>query len=299
MATRQHRSLPRQLRNPDLVKAFLLFFLVTCVSSHAGWDIAQRQDFNDSSGKVHGSELLLSNGAEDAEVQIVYFSPSTVHFQVVSNLGAEIQGVRRAVESAGGIAGINGGYFQADLSPVGLLIRSGHLLHPIQKSKLLSGVFLLRDERPEIIRTRELSTLRGIQQAIQCGPFLVENGKPVAGLDNERVAARTFVFSCGSSCWGFGVLRAMTLAETGELLANAKLVRDFRISKALNLDGGSSTSLYAKLDNHEIFSEGRSTVSNYLIIRFSRAADQTESTLLFDSRVTLAQFARILLRNNL
>ena len=257
----------------NFVKAFFLFFLFPCMYSHAGWDTAQRREFNDSSGKVQGSELLLSNGVEDAEAQIVYFSPREVHFQVVCNLGAEIQGVREAVQAVGGIAGINGGYFQADLSPVGLLICSGRTLHPIQKSKLLSGVFLLRDERPEILRTRELSTLKGIQQAIQCGPFLVENGKPVPGLDSEKVAARTFVFSCGSSCWGFGVLRSMTLAETGELLAIAKLVRDFRISKALNLDGGSSTTLYAKLDNHEIFSEGRSTVSNYLIIRFSRATE--------------------------
>jgi len=257
----------------NFVKVFFLLFLVTCTTSHAGWDTAQRRDFNDSSGKVHGSELSLSNGAENAEVQIVYFSPREVHFQVVCNLGAEIQGMREAVEGAGGIAGINGGYFQADLSPVGLLICSGRILHPVQKSKLLSGVFLLRDDRPEIIRTRELSTLKGIQQAIQCGPFLVENGKPVAGLESEKVAARTFVFSCGSSCWGFGVLHSMTLAETGELLANTKLVRDFRISKALNLDGGSSTTLYAKLDNHEIFSEGRSMVSNYLIIHISRATE--------------------------
>jgi len=51
-----------------------------------------------------------------------------------------------------------------------------------------------------------------------------------------------------------------------EMLAEAKWIRDNRIIQALNLDGGSSTTLYAKLGKDEIFSEGKSIVSNYLII---------------------------------
>ena len=65
----------------------------------------------------------------------------------------------------------------------------------------------------------------------------------------------------------------MTLAATAEMLANAKLIREVRISQALNFDGGSSSTLYAKLDNHEIFSEGRTIVSNYLIIRLPLAPE--------------------------
>jgi exopolysaccharide biosynthesis protein len=255
------------------VRAFFLLFFLNCISTHAGWETAQRRDFKDSSGKVHASELLLRDGPTDAEVQIVYFSPREVRFQVVPNLGGEIEGVRRAVEATSGIAGINGGYFETDLSPLGLLICSGRVLHSIQKSKLLSGVFLVKGGRPEIVRARELASIERIQEAIQCGPFLVTGGQPVTGLDGEKVAARTFVFSCGSFCWGFGVCRSMTLAATAEMLANAKLIREVRISQALNFDGGSSSTLYAKLDNHEIFSEGRSIVSNYLIIRLPLAPE--------------------------
>jgi exopolysaccharide biosynthesis protein len=262
------------------VRAFVFLFFLTCFSAHAEWETAQRRDFKDSSAKVRASELLLTNGAMDAEVQIVYFSPSEVRFQVVPNLEGKIEGVRSALNATGGIAGINGGYFEAHLSPLGLLISNGHVIHSGQKAKLLSGVFLVRDGRPEIIRARELASTKSIQQAIQCGPFLVVDGEPVPGLNAERIAARTFIFCCGSSCWGFGTCRSMTLAAVGEMLAKAKLIRDFRISQALNLDGGSSTTLYAKLDNHEIFSEGRSIVSNYLIIRTS--SHRNEPTQLFN-----------------
>jgi hypothetical protein len=256
------------------VRAFFFLFLLTVASVHAEWQTTQRQDFKDSSGKVRASELLVTDGTTDAEVQIVYFSPRDVRFQVVPNLEGKIDGVRGAVDVAGGTAGINGGYFEADLGPLGLLISNGQVVHSAQKAKLLSGIFLVRRGHPEIMRARDLKGSKGIQQAIQCGPYLVEGGQPVPGLNAERVAARTFIFSCGSSCWGFGICHSVTLAAVGEMLARAKLVRDFRIIQALNFDGGSSTTLYAKLENHELFSEGRSTVSNYLIIRTSLGSER-------------------------
>ena len=253
------------------MKAFFLLFVLTCLSAQAAWQTTQRRDFTDSTGKVHASELHLMDGEINVDAQIVYFWPHEIRFQVVPNLRGEIEGIRSAVEATGGIAGINGGYFEADLSPLGLLISDSRVLHSTQKAKLLSGVFLVRGGRPQIIRTRELAGINGIEQAIQCGPFLVDGGQPVAGLEREKVAARSFVFTCGPSCWGFGICRSITLAQTAELLASAELITGFRIREALNLDGGSSTALYAKLGNHEIFSEGRPAVSNYLIIRLSLA----------------------------
>jgi uncharacterized protein YigE (DUF2233 family) len=247
-------------------RAFILLFLLVCASVQAQLQTTQRRDFRDSSGKVSAAELLLTDGTTEAEVQIVYFSPHDVRFQVIPNPEGSIEDVRSAVGGVTGIAGINGGYFEADLSPLGLLVSNGHMIHPIRKANLLSGIFLVKEGRPQIVRARELSSVKGIEQAIQCGPFLVENGQPVPGLNTQRVAARTFVFFCGPSCWGFGICRSVTLAAMGEILAEAKWIRDNRIIQALNLDGGSSTTLYAKLDKNEIYSEGRSVVGNYLII---------------------------------
>jgi uncharacterized protein YigE (DUF2233 family) len=259
-------------------RAFLLLFLLACSSVHAAWKITQARDLNDPGRKVHASELLLTDGTRDAAAQIVYFSPHEIRFQVIPNLEAKIDGVRSAVDAAEGMAGINGGYFEADLAPLGLLISNGRVIHPLQKAKLLSGIFLVREGRPQIVRSRELVRTEGIQQAIQCGPFLVEGGQPVPGLNTERVAARSFVFFCGPTCWGFGTCRSVTLAAMGEMLAKTKLIRDNRVIRALNLDGGSSTALYAKCGNDEIFSEGRSIVSNYLIIGAALAHNGARST---------------------
>jgi exopolysaccharide biosynthesis protein len=209
----------------------------------------------------------MSNGTSEAEVQVVYFAPAEIQLEVVTNLDGNIQGVRDAVERRGSFGGINGGYFEANLDPIGLLISNNRVVHPTQKAKLLSGIFFVRNGHPELTRTSEFSGTRGVQQAIQCGPFLVDGGRTVDGLNYLRVAPRTFIFTCGPTVWGFGICRSVTLKEMGDILAHGNVIPDHRIMRALNFDGGSSTALYLKLDGRAIFSEGRSAVSNYLILQ--------------------------------
>jgi exopolysaccharide biosynthesis protein len=209
----------------------------------------------------------MSNGTSEAEVQVVYFAPAETQLEVVTNLDGNIQGVRDAVERRGSFGGINGGYFEANLDPIGLLISNNRVVHPTQKAKLLSGIFFVRNGHPELTRTSEFSGTRGVQQAIQCGPFLVDGGRTVDGLNYLRVAPRTFIFTCGPTVWGFGICRSVTLKEMGDILAHGNVIPDHRIMRALNFDGGSSTALYLKLDGRAIFSEGRSAVSNYLILQ--------------------------------
>jgi exopolysaccharide biosynthesis protein len=209
----------------------------------------------------------MSNGTSEAEVQVVYFAPAEIQLEVVTNLDGNIQGVRDAVERRGSFGGINGGYFEANLDPIGLLISNNRVVHPTQKAKLLSGIFFVRNGHPELTRTSEFSGTRGVQQAIQCGPFLVDGGRTVDGLNYLRVAPRTFIFTCGPTVWGFGICRSVTLKEMGDILAHGNVIPDHRIMRALNFDGGSSTALYLKLDGRAIFSEGRSAVSNFLILQ--------------------------------
>ncbi len=213
------------------------------------------------------SELRVANAAAEAEVNLVYFTIADVRLEVIENTGGQIRGLREAIESSGGLAGVNGGYFEANLDPVGLLISNDRVVHRLQRAKLLSGIFCVRDDRPFLVRTREFPGVKGIQQAIQCGPFLVDGGRTVTGLDNQRFAARTFVFSCGPSLWGFGICRSVTLEAMGDILAQTTMVPDHRIVRALNFDGGSSTTFYVRTEGQTIFSEGRPIVSNYLVVK--------------------------------
>jgi Phosphodiester glycosidase len=249
------------------VKRLLLLFLLNPLVLNADWQVLDRHNWPVSNANLSASELRVTDGAAETEVNLIYFATADVRLEVVANTDGEIRGLRELFEERGGLAGINGGYFQADLEPVGLLISNEHLVHRLQKANLLSGIFYVRNGRPWLARTREFPGVKGIQQAIQCGPFLVDSGRAVAGLDDIRVAARTFIFSCGQSEWGFGICRSVTLKGMGDLLAEATLVPGHHIVRALNFDGGSSTTFYARCDGRTLFSEGRPVVSNYLIVR--------------------------------
>ena len=164
----------------------------------------------------------MSDGTSEAEVQVVYFAPADIRLEVVTNLDGKTQSVRDAVDSRGSFGGINGGYFEANLDPIGLLISNNRVVHPTRKAKLLSGIFFVRNGQPELTRTSEFSGTRGVQQAIQCGPFLVDGGRTVDGLNYLRVAPRTFIFTCGPTMWGFGICRSVTLKEMGDILAGTR-----------------------------------------------------------------------------
>jgi hypothetical protein len=245
--------------------ALLLLFLLSPSWLHAEWKVVQRRDSETLAGKATVSELTVSDGTSEAEVQLLRFAPVNIQLEVVPNLDGEIQGVRDAVDSHGGFGGINGGFFEANLDPIGLLVSNSRVVRPTRKAQLLSGIFFVRNGKPGLTRTSEFPGTKGLQQAIQCGPFLVDGGRSVDGLNSQRVAPRTFIFTCGPTVWGFGICRSVTLREMGDILVHATVIPEHRIIRALNFDGGSSTAFYVKLDDRAISSEGRSVVSNYLV----------------------------------
>ena len=245
----------------------LLLFVLNPLWAHAEWKTTEREDSPVQGTKIMASVLRVTGHANKADLSFVYFTAGELVLETVPNLDAQFRGLREIVESKGAIAGINGGYFDEALSPIGLLVSNDRVVHGVQRAKLLSGIFYVKAGQPALVRTREFPGVKGVEQAIQCGPFLVDDGRAVPGLDNRRVAARTFIFTCGSSLWGFGICRSVTLEEMGRILAEIPLVPDHPVYRALNFDGGSSTTFCVKTGNGMIFSEGRPIVSNYLIAK--------------------------------
>jgi len=245
----------------------LVLFIPFRLYADAEWKTVERRDLPVRGAKLKASELRITNGDSDANISFVYFNSVEVVLETVPNLDSQLAGLRDIVESKRAIAGINGGYFDENLTPIGLLISNNRQVHGLQKAKILSGIFYVKRGHPALVRIREFPGVNGVQQAIQCGPFLVDGGRAVPGLDKGRVAARTFVFSSSSALWGFGICRSVTLEEIGQILTEVPLIPGHPISSALNFDGGSSTTFYVKTENGTIFSEGRPIVSNYLIAK--------------------------------
>ena len=82
------------------------------------------------------------------------------------------------------------------------------------------------------------------QAAVQCGPLLIDAGKPVAGLNDSRIARRTFAAVDGKGRAMLGVSSGVSLAQLSQVLGLTNIAGRFRAARALNLDGGGSATLW-------------------------------------------------------
>jgi uncharacterized protein YigE (DUF2233 family) len=191
------------------------------------------------------SEREVAEGDQRATLWVVAFNPKTHAFAVMDNPEGDFN-LGSAAEKRGALAGVNGGYFHPDRTPLGLVVRQGVELHPLERAKLLSGIVSVTPAAISIQRPSAFKPSTAVREALQAGPFLVEGGKAINGLDATRSAARTVVFLDAKGRAGFLIAKSATLAGMAAILATPAVFPDGKIVRALNLDGGSSTALWVR-----------------------------------------------------
>ena len=206
-------------------------------------------------GFVPGLEhrhVVFENAESDARaiVELAIFSAKSFVARSIDNPRGQSD-LADTMASANCIAGVNGGYFDEEFAPLGLLIVNRRTIAPLQHARLLSGVLLATPRGIQIMRVREFSAPAKVQSAVQTGPFLVDLGKPVRGLEATREARRTFAASSDSRV-ALGYCSEISLAELAAILAIG--LSDFKIQRVLNFDGGSSSAFWFKRRNGSVFS---------------------------------------------
>src|SRR5207247_7780400 len=100
--------------------------------------------------------------------------------------------------------------------------------------------------------------------AIQCGPFLVDLGQRVRGLEATRTARRTFAAVARADRAALGFCSDVSLSELAKILATTRLADDFRIERALNLDGGSSSAFWVARESGAFSIPEQKTVRDFV-----------------------------------
>jgi len=206
-------------------------------------------------GKVVGLGLL-AGGAQAWERDVVIdgrtvpvkgvsFSEKEYVFRVIDNPPEARQSLAAALLAHRAVAGSNGGYFHPDFTPLGLEIAGGVQVHAFQKARLLSGLLVERKGGPAFLSSESFKGVEGFREALQTGPWLVHEGLPVKGLNAVRSARRTLVATDGHGHWALVVTGLLTLQDTASFLTQKNALPGWPVSRALNLDGGSSTALAA------------------------------------------------------
>ena len=248
---------------------FLIVSAVLTLASdvRADWNVVSSTATDSLPAGAHFVESELENDGATVRLHGVRLDDRKVHLVVVDNPVESTERLADAMQSGGFFAGVNGGYFHPDFTPVGLEISDGKEVHPFERAKLLSGVFAVIGGRPKLERSSEFQSSSKVTQALQAGPFLVSNGEVTAGLNDTRRARRTVIATDGKSAWVMLLLSPVTLAGAAEILSTPGAIEGFRVVRALNLDGGSSSALWAATGSKPFYFREYGSVRNYIGVR--------------------------------
>jgi uncharacterized protein YigE (DUF2233 family) len=245
---------------------FLLFLAVIC-NSRADWTLERWNELGALEGGAIAWEAEASSDGRTIRLSGVSFESGDCVFRVIDNPPEERQPLQSALASVGAFAGSNGGYFHKDFTPLGLVVSGGKTVHAFERAKLLSGVLVVRKRRIELARSGNFKAGADVQEALQAGPWLIEKGVPVTGLNDERLARRTIVATDGKGRWALIAISPVTLADAARTLRLKGITGSWMIANALNLDGGSSTALRAILEERALIDvTSFGPVRNYLAI---------------------------------
>jgi uncharacterized protein YigE (DUF2233 family) len=232
-----------------------LLLLAVAATAQADWAILSTDAEPGHAGIVRRHVVLEdSETNERAAIDLALFSTKTCTLRVIDQPAPARHDLAQAMRQERCLVGVNGGYFDPDYAPIGLLISDGKIIAPLQRARLLTGVLTASPRGVQILRMREFSRQQKINAAIQCGPFLVDLGQRVRGLDDARAARRTFAATGTDDRVELGVCSEISLAKLAQILATMRAADEVKIQRALNLDGGSSSAFWFAQENASTFS---------------------------------------------
>ncbi|HST30382.1 MAG TPA: phosphodiester glycosidase family protein [Chthoniobacterales bacterium] len=230
------------------------FLLLTLSTAEAQWtQISSESEPSPVRGLEHRYLVVEdSNSGDRASLELAIFSTKSCRLKIVDQVGEPRSDLDDVMAQGNFLAAVNGGYFDPEYRPIGLLIVDGKLIAPLQKARLLTGVLSSTGKKVQISRVSEFSLGQKPDAAVECGPMIVDLGKSVRGLESTKGARRTFA-AVGGDKAALGFCSDVTLADLSSILAIIS-IPEFKIQRALNLDGGSSSAFWFKRANGSPFS---------------------------------------------
>ncbi len=230
------------------------------------WQVCSKENLpSPGAGTLLQRMKAVEISGAKAELTCLVFDEKNCLLRVVDRPDPSSPKLGPSMRAGGFLCGVNGGFFTKNFEPLGWVVSQGRELSPLLRTKLLTGAYFFNGHRGQLLRTAELKKGLRATEALQAGPFLIDGGRPVVGLEATRPAARTFLATNGADVWVIGVIFSPTLAEAASLLATDGIIDGLHIHRALNLDGGRSSGFWAAQPEEKVLSyEEISAVRNYL-----------------------------------
>ncbi len=220
----------------------------------------------------------LAPGLEYVALQLGSDQPSTVHafridparyrfdIALAKDYGLAAASVRELGERAHAIVAINGGFFSPENLSLGLRVQNGRVRTPL-KGTSWWGVFSIANHRAQIFAQRDYRPNPATTMAVQAGPRLVVGGAVPTLKGGLAERSGLGITRTGQIIIAATEYAPLTTTAFAELFRKADRDGGFGCPDALNLDGGRSTQIYARLGQFRINVPNLSLVTDAVVVK--------------------------------
>lgn len=248
-----------------IVEGFVLslIFIIICgrpLTASDGWkQISNGLSYKklEIGQKFSGGEVYPQN-----IVHLLQIDPKNYKLNIVTavEFGQQNIDARSMAEKTGAMVAINGGFFTPDFKHLGLIVQNGKQLSKLKWTSWWH-VFKITKALPQIVSKQEFQLTKETEMAIEAGPRLLTDGMIPSGLKPSS-ARRTGIGITNDG----KIIIAVTENFLPDLNEFAKVLLQAGCYNALNLDGGSSTQIYAKVKGFRLDLPGFGSVANGIAV---------------------------------
>jgi len=172
---------------------------------------------------------------------------------------------RDLVRKKRALIGINGGFFSTNLKPLGLRISNRKQYTPIKRISWW-GVFFIKSRKARIVTQKIFRLNQKYDFAIQSGPRLVINGRIPSlkpGFANRSALGIT---KNGRVIIAITKNMPMTTTDFAKIMQKPTNKNGLGCINAINLDGGKSSQLYARVNNFTLNIPNLATIADVVLV---------------------------------
>ena len=214
---------------------------------------------------IQYTKLPINKKSDILHAFKINLKQNSLHLITAKQLNQASASVKKLSHYQQGLIAINGGFFSPNREPLGLRIDNGKILSQIRPISWWS-VFYIKNNKPYLNRTNQYHTNHNISFAIQAGPRLVIKGK-VPSL-KTGIDERSAICSTRDQQVIIAATENSTISTTdlAKVLAASEENNGLNCYNALNLDGGSSTQLYARIGDFSLNVPNFNTVTDAIVV---------------------------------
>lgn len=168
--------------------------------------------------------------------------------------------VEQFAHRAQALIAINGGFFDKNFQPLGLRIGHSKSLSTLKPISWW-GVFQIRQNTASISSAKNFSSYN-TTFAVQSGPRLLIDGKIPSLKPGHAERTALGITRDGRVIMVVTEHTPMTTTDLARLMKSSPL----NCKQAINMDGGSSSQMYAKIGDFQVHAHGFSNVSDAIIV---------------------------------